>query len=306
MLLYVLESRGSSPGRQGFCMVVDAVGGMTGSIGGGIMEHKLVELARDRLKDPELQPDARLKKQVHDKTGENQSGMICSGEQTILLYPVRQDDASVVDRLLHSLASHQNGTLHLSPGGIGFDENPPAENFAYTYLSDSSWHYSEKTGYRSRLYIVGGGHCSLALSRLMRPLGFYITVTDDRPDLKTMTENEVAHEKITVADYHTLGEMIPGGPDTYIVIMTFGYRSDAMAMQALLHTHCRYLGVLGSKKKMEKLMAEFAAAGADPAVLASIHSPTGMAIHSQTPEEIAVSIAAEIIQVKNSGQRKEE
>src|SRR5258706_11525010 len=79
MLLYVLESSGSSPGRQGFFMAVNANGEMEGSIGGGIMEHKFVEMARERLLAVSHEPlAADIKKQFHDKVAaKNQSGMIC-------------------------------------------------------------------------------------------------------------------------------------------------------------------------------------------------------------------------------------
>src|ERR1043165_1596774 len=91
MLLYVLESKGSSPGRQGFFMAVNAKGDMQGSIGGGIMEHKFVEMAREQLRvvsDELRAPD--LRKQVHNKSAaKNQSGMICSGEQTIFLFKLK-------------------------------------------------------------------------------------------------------------------------------------------------------------------------------------------------------------------------
>src|SRR6476620_5706764 len=86
MLLYVLESHGSSPGRQGFFMAVNANGAMEGSIGGGIMEHKFVEMANEKLRVGSQ--ESGVKRQVHDKLATNQSGMICSGEQTILLYPI--------------------------------------------------------------------------------------------------------------------------------------------------------------------------------------------------------------------------
>src|SRR5215510_7064587 len=94
MLLYVLESKGSSPGRQGFFMAVNANGNMEGSIGGGIMEHKFVEMAGEKLRAMSSELRAGdIKKQVHDKTaGKDQSGMICSGEQTILLYPLTAKD----------------------------------------------------------------------------------------------------------------------------------------------------------------------------------------------------------------------
>src|SRR5437868_960925 len=102
MLLYVVESNGSSPGRQGFFMAINAKGRMEGSIGGGIMEHKFVEMAKDRLGSGDwsteyragsTEPGSLIRKQVHDKSAKkNQSGMICSGEQTILLYTVKKED----------------------------------------------------------------------------------------------------------------------------------------------------------------------------------------------------------------------
>src|SRR5947207_565017 len=88
MLLYVLESSGSSPGRQGFFMAVNANGEMEGSIGGGIMEHKFVEMAKEKVRVGNQESGVR--RQIHDKSAvKDQSGMICSGEQTIWLYPVQ-------------------------------------------------------------------------------------------------------------------------------------------------------------------------------------------------------------------------
>lgn len=298
MLLCVLESRGSSPGRQGFCMAVDAAGNMTGSIGGGIMEHKLVELAKERLKQQQAGAPL-IKKQVHNKNSSDQSGMICSGEQTILIYPVLQRDSLPVERLLLSIEAYKNGTLTLSPGGISFDEAIPPQNFEYAYTSANDWSYKEKTGHKNRLLIIGGGHCSLALSELMHAMDFYITVYDDRKDLKTLQENKAAQEKQVVSDYSELAAVIPPGLHHYIVIMTFGYRTDDIALRALLHTPCRYLGVLGSKKKMEKMLNDYRQAGIDEAVLQKIYTPAGISISSQTPQEIAVSIAAQIISIKN-------
>ena len=84
ILLCVLESKGSSPGRQGFKMAV-TTDDMVGSIGGGIMEHKFVELAKEKLKIHSAEPV--IKKQIHSKSAQrDQSGMICSGEQTIFLH----------------------------------------------------------------------------------------------------------------------------------------------------------------------------------------------------------------------------
>ncbi len=306
MLLYVLESLGSSPGRQGFLMAVNANAEMAGSIGGGIMEHKFAEMAKERLRvgsQESVRKDSlgEVRKQIHDKSvGADQSGMICSGEQTILLYPVRVKDAETVQRIISSLEQYKTGTLTLSPSGIGFEDRVPGKDFNYSFIAEDNWLYKEKTGYKNQLFIIGGGHCALAFSKQMREMDFYITLFEERSGLNTLEENEFAHEKIIVDDYTALSNLIPSGPSQYVVIMTVGYRTDDIALRALLDKNFTYLGVLGSKKKIEKLLSDYRNEGIAEEALQRIHSPIGLDISSRTPEEIAVSIAAEIIKVKNS------
>lgn len=296
VLLYVLESRGSSPGRQGFFMAVDQEGKMKGSIGGGIMEHKFVEMARQLITQ---QPQATLRRQVHDKdAGSNQSGMICSGEQTIWIYPVASHDLEPLRQLVASLQDYRQGTLCLSPSGIRFSQEASTES-GWQALPDNNWVYRERTGYRYQLHIIGGGHCSLALSALMRSMDFYIRVYDDRRDLSTLQANQSAHEKIILSGYGELQQLIRGGPDQLVVIMTFGYRTDDKALRALAGKSFFYLGVLGSKNKISKMLDDYRREGFPAEWLEQIRWPIGLPIRSQTPEEIAVSIAAEIIHVKN-------
>ena len=236
MLLYVLESSGSSPGRQGFLMGVNEQGEMEGSIGGGIMEHKFVEMAKEKLRvETGEKRTVAIKKQFHDKSAaSNQSGMICSGEQTILLYRIQQGDETVIQRMIRSLEQNQNGTLTLSPSGIGFADAVPEKDFHFEIRSEQDWNYIEKTGYKNKLFIIGGGHCALALSKLMRQMDFYIRVFDDRAALKTMLQNEDAHEKYFINSYSELKELIPSGYGHYVVIMTLGYRTDDLAIRALM------------------------------------------------------------------------
>jgi xanthine dehydrogenase accessory factor len=301
MLLYVLESSGSSPGRQGFFMAINANGEMRGSIGGGIMEHKFVEMAKRELAGSQGKDLGSIRKQIHDKSAaKNQSGMICSGEQTILLYPVQQKDAAVIQNIITSLQENKNGTLILSPGQIEFDNTIPGKDFTYHFESEEQWLYKEKTGYKKQLFIIGGGHCALALSRLMRQMDFYIRLFEDRCELNTLSQNEFVHEKIMVDDYAQLAQLIPAGNNHYVVIMTVGYRTDDIAVRALLNKDFAYLGLLGSASKTQKMLEEYRQEGINPEWLQRIHAPVGLAINSQTPEEIAVSIAAEIILVANS------
>jgi len=298
MLLYVLESRGSSPGRQGFFMAVNAYGEMEGSIGGGIMEHKFVEMAKEKLGVGSLESGVR--KQIHDKSAaRDQSGMICSGEQTILLLPIQSKDSTTIEMIIETLDKNQNATMILSPEGISFEEEVSGEDFFYSFTNDEDWLYKEKLGFKNQLTIIGGGHCGLAFSRLMSEMDFYIRIYDDRENLKTMLANDWAHEKHFLNDYSELAKKISSEKSHYVVIMTFGYRTDDIALRALQGKEFKYLGLLGSRKKIQKMFDDYKREGIDQDWLEKIHTPIGIPIKSQTPEEIAISIAAQIIQIKN-------
>lgn len=298
MLLYVLESKGSSPGRQGFMMAVNANGEMDGSLGGGIMEHKFVELVKSKLK--QSAGEISIHHQLHDKqAAKNQSGMICSGEQTIFLYTVQLKDGDPINSLIQSLQQNKNGILQLSAKGISFSENIPERDYSFKLKTETDFTYLEKTGYKNQLYIIGGGHCALALSKLMSGMDFYIHLFDDRNGLNTVAQNNFVHAKKRVDDYAELTDLIEPGKNIYVVIMTVGYRTDMIALKALLGKVFKYLGVLGSKRKIEKMFNDLQAEGVLPEVLDTIHAPIGLSIKSETTEEIAVSIAAEIIALKN-------
>jgi len=299
MLLYVVESIGSSPGRQGFCMAVNATGEIIGSIGGGIMEYKFVEMAKEKLSSEDGY--LSLHKQVHNKeAAKNQSGMICSGEQTILLYIVQPPDAAPVNDIIDCLQNHTTGCLSFSPAGISFSKQPPPARYLFSMSSVNEWLYEEQAGYKDHLYIIGAGHCGLALSRLIQVMDFYIHLYDERDDLNTLQENSFVHERKILDGYEEAGSYIKEGANSYVVVMTSGYRTDDIVIRTLLHKNFKYLGVLGSRKKIEKMFTGYLAEGIDPGILKKIHAPVGLSIKSKTPEEIAISIAAQMIVVKNS------
>ncbi|HPI12423.1 MAG TPA: XdhC family protein [Catalimonadaceae bacterium] len=299
VLLFVLESQGSSPGRQGFAMAVTGNGQLAGSIGGGIMEHKFVELAKAHL--AEEQSDASIHRQIHSKEARtNQSGMICSGEQTILLYAVRQSDGLMVEKLVQRLQANQPGWIRLSADGIEYSSTAfPTETGFYKTL-EQIWFYNGPIGAKPLIHIIGGGHCSLALSRLMDMLGFRIKLYDDRPGLNTWEENQLAEEKLLLGSYDELTDILPSDPESYVVVMTFGYRTDDQVIRALKDRTFAFFGVLGSQKKIAKMMEDYRTEGFSEDWLQTLSAPVGVPIKSQTPEEIAVSIAAEIIARKNN------
>jgi xanthine dehydrogenase accessory factor len=297
-LLYVLQSKGSSPGRQGFHQFVSTSGFLSGSIGGGVMEKKLVEYASTLLKNNHHQPF--LKHQVHQTNIEkNKSGMICSGEQTIAFYFLNDSSQQTIELIISACEQKKQYELILNQDGLDVDcESTNNESVLFHEESESKWFYRERLNSAPTLFIIGGGHVGLALSRTMYQLEFEVHVVDDRSDLNTMTQNEFATKHV-VADYVEVNSIIPSRPDIYIVIMTTGYRSDLVVLRELLIRSAKYIGLLGSKEKIKRLFAELSNDGVTEMELRRVHAPIGLNIHSKTPNEIAVSIAAQIIQVKN-------
>ena len=290
MLLYVLQSEGSSPGRQGFKMAVAADGEIYGTIGGGIMEHKLVEKAKFMLAQ-----DGRkvlLQQQYHDKEKvKDQSGMICSGSQLNVFIPLSTADEANIDKILSS----GKRSIKLSPAGLHTGDET-ANGLRYT--TDADWVYTEPIDRQPVIHIIGGGHVALALSELMNYLGFYIKLYDDRPELNTIAANSFADEK-HIINYETIASAFDRAEHDYVVIMTVGYRTDKLVLQQLIVKQFFYLGLLGSRHKIDTLFKELQEEGVGQQLLDNVFSPIGLDIGSKTTREIAVSIAAEIIREKN-------
>ncbi len=302
LLLYVLESEGSSPGRQGFKMAVAADGTFTGTIGGGIMEHKLVEKAKQML--VEHSTKILLMRQYHDKKKTlDQSGMICSGSQLNAFIPLSSSAThrtGIIEAIKQSINEGTQKIIRLSPKSIDIgDSSPQDKNFSLHFQSEEDWLYCEKLNQRPVIHIIGGGHVSLALSELLCFIGFYSKVYDDRPELNTMLQNFFANEKIIIPGYEQLGEYITDPKNDYAVIMTLGYRTDKTALKQLLNKQFFYIGLMGSEHKIETLFKELKAEGIAEALLKKVFTPVGINIYSKTAPEIAVSIAAEIIREKN-------
>ncbi|HXG83605.1 MAG TPA: XdhC family protein [Pyrinomonadaceae bacterium] len=306
MLLIVAESAGSSPGRRGFKMAV-AADKMRGSIGGGAMEVELVKTARVLLdaetrRRGDAEKNSFIRFQVHQKNAQNSSGMICSGRQTVVFYKLIPPDLPTINAIVCSLEKHQSKTLHVSPNEFCALENQSNDcDFKFGQKNENDFLYEEKLGFTNKLFIVGGGHCALALSELAARMDFYISLFDDRADLNTFEKNNFVHSKQIIKSYENIGDFIASGANHFVVVMTVGYKSDETVIRRLFDKDFKYFGVLGSRAKMKTLLKNLEREGFDEEKLNKIRAPIGLKINSRTPEEIAVSIAAEIIGVKNAG-----
>lgn len=280
VLMVVIANEGSSPGRKGFKMLVTK-NQMYGTIGGGIMEHKMVELAESLLDKPQFEPF--IKHQIHDKSApKDQSGMICSGEQTIAFYDINTGFIPTVAQII----LEENGWIHYTSKGI-FIGTEPTEFF-----------FKEMTALTQKVYIIGGGHVGLALSETLSKLDFELHLLDHRENLNTMESNDFVQTK-QVIDFENIDDFIPEGDDIYVVIMSFGYRTDDIIIRRLLHKNFKYIGMLGSAAKIETLFKNLDADGFDKDRIAKVFAPIGLDIKSETTQEIAISIAAQLIQIRN-------
>lgn len=294
-LLCVVESIGSSPGRAGFKMCLPIGSELVGTIGGGIMEKKLVDLTADLMDREGSFPF--LKRQVHQADiGKDRSGMICSGEQTVAGYFLYGQAAIELVACIIAAYDDRVQSRELEFSATGIRIVPAGERRA---LAPDEWCYYEVLRDQPRIAIIGAGHVSLALSRQMDLLGFHVTVFDDRKGLHTWYANTYAQEK-HVVDYARMIEHLPEDPELYVVIASVGYRTDDMILRQLIHNRYKYLGLLGSAEKVRVMFEAMRKDGFPEQVLQRVHAPIGLPIHSRTPEEIAVSIAAEVVRVKNS------
>lgn len=297
-LMIVIHHKGSSPGRQGFKMVVADDNEIYGSIGGGVMEYNLVELCKEQLKCSK--PKSFVKRQIHKGTIVDGSGMICSGEQTVIFYPLNESHLRTIDEILTIYANNKNGVLVISPSKFLFSADKKLESrYNYTHLDEKDWSFSELLNLKNVAYIVGGGHVALATTKLLHQLGFYVVLFDNRSHLNTFEENKFVDEK-QIIDYNDIADHIPENKMNFVAIMTNKYTDDKLSLSKIVRNNYKYIGVLGSKAKLELMFEVLQKEGYTKQELSRVHAPIGLNISSQTPEEIAVSIAAQMVAIKNN------
>jgi xanthine dehydrogenase accessory factor len=289
-LMVVVDSKGSSPGRKGFKLAVCSDGCFYGTIGGGIMEHKLVEKAKSLLNSSGWTPF--IMHQFHDKEHtQDRSGMICSGQQTIAYIPICKAEKDIIQ----AIAEKKESCYRISPAGIQLEKEAHG---IFHEISASDWYFNEAINQQTTVHIVGAGHVGLALSEILHFLGMNVIIYDNRPELNTLEKNQFVSEKKIIC-YEAIYENLSPKSSDYLVIMTIGYRTDKTVLKQLIRHEFAYIGMLGSQKKIENLFQEMKAEGIEESLLHKVHSPIGLPISAKTAQEIAISIAAEVIQIKN-------
>ena len=172
-----------------------------------------------------------------------------------------------------------------------------AEDGSLTVI-DGERVFAELLCNEKKMVICGAGHVSMPVIEIAKMLGFHVTAIDDREQFVQNALGHGADEGICSGFEEALAA-IPGDPDTFFIIVTRGHMSDSECLLSIVNKPHAYIGMIGSRRKVGMVKQMLADNGIHQDVIDSVHTPIGLAIGAETPEEIAVAILAEIIEVKN-------
>ena len=283
-LVAVAESRGSSPGRVGWVMAVGASGWLAGTVGGGPAEDRVVAAARDAVGGGL----PRLVKQVHRPGVPEASGLVCGGEQRVVIAGLGVADRAGVASLIAALAGGDRIGWMIDAQGWQVRDEPVTREPGLV-VGPVEWRFTWVSGPEYTVHLVGGGQVGAALADLLVGLAFRVTVVDERPGVGAAFEGRV--HRTSAVPYEELADEIAPGDRELVVIATHAPERDAVALAALAGTEVGYLGLLGSPAKVAALLP-------GPTRPPWLSAPAGLRIGSRTPAEIAVSIAAELVALR--------
>lgn len=303
VLCSVFASSGSSPRGAGAKMAVFADGHTMGTIGGGAVEYLAAQRAMECMKTNEP-----LLKSYDLRPDEVESiGMICGGKVTVysqVFTPQSAAENAVLRRWRELLDGNENAWLSLTLDGAYTEdfkvltaEDIPSGRQEY-FTSKAVWKeslYVEPVFRAGKVYIFGGGHVGKALVPVLSTIGFPVVMFDNREAL-AKKENYPCASEVVFGDFSAIYDKVTITKNDYVVIMTPGHHSDFEILSQVLRSEATYVGCIGSRHKVARTRELLIAQGYTDTDISRIHSPIGLEILAETPEEIAISIAAEMIE----------
>jgi xanthine dehydrogenase accessory factor len=334
VLATIINRSGSSPRGVGTKILILEDGSFVGTIGGGLLENAVLEEARKVFtfglprrfsyfleerdtSDPEMvcgsdmelflepiSPDnlnnLHIFKEITDIIRRGGSGLLATvvdadrwytgqipkmfirsnGKKMGSLLGIQEIEESITDRMNQLLVERQ-------PVSIIFrdEEGNPLNIFLEPVISAPI------------LYLFGGGHVASQVVPLASNVGFSVVVIDDRPDF-ARPENFPAAEEVHNFPFDSVMDRLPVNESSYIIIMTRGHSYDKVVLSQALRTPAVYIGMIGSRRKISIIYDKLLEEGFSREQLDKVRSPIGIDIGAETPEEIAVSIVAELIKVR--------
>lgn len=275
----VVRARGSTPQSAGALMLVDEAANTFGTIGGGCVEAEVRRRALEMMQQGRT--GVLTFKLDHDYGWDD--GLICGGTIDVAVTAI-----PAVEFIHWAIDASESGR----EASLVFEIETETGPAVFTLSLPA----------RPRLLIAGAGHIGQAVARLALDLEFDVTIYDDRADLLeklappgcTCVSGDIAENLARAAI----------GNDTYCLIVTRGHRHDEQALEAVVGGGAKYIGMIGSRRKVKLIFDDLVERGVDPRDLESVRAPVGLDIGAVTVEEIAVSIAAQLVEVRRAARAK--
>lgn len=314
ILATVIYRAGSAPRDVGAKMLVAEDGKCFGTIGGGRLE---ADTCREAMSIMNTNKPKILNIRM-DSDAIAADGMLCGGNVDVLLEPVIQKYAGMYKRVGEMLRDDLPGIVATKFSGGAFSKSLIEENLVVKgdllqekEIKELSYYLQEKKPCivngmvieplqsQSVLYIFGAGHISQFLAEIAKIVDFHVVIIDDREEFANKERFPGAAE-IIVDDFHNVFDRLSFTGKEYAAIVTRGHQYDAHVLEEVLRKKTKYVGMIGSKRKVMIILDHMRKAGFDEEAVAGVHAPIGLNIYAETPQEIAVSIVAELIAVRRT------
>jgi xanthine dehydrogenase accessory factor len=317
----IVTKKGSGPRNVGAKMFVGEDGKIYGTIGGGSLEFNVYKEAMARMGEhsPHM---IHIKMDSEEVVGKY---MICGGNVDIFLEPVIKKYDKIYRHLGHIEKTDKNGILitqfnnekflktiieknedifdsEINENTFGFEISEDEKEVFQKRLHDSKIYATgeiliETLNHLPTLYIFGAGHISQFIAKFAKIAGFYVVVTDDRAEFANKERFPEADE-ILVEPIPDVFNSLQFSGNEFVVIVTRGHQFDADVLRESLKRDIKYVGMIGSKRKVKMIFDHMKKCGFSEDIISNVYSPIGLSINAETPQEIAVSIVAELIMVR--------
>ncbi|MFH1141866.1 MAG: XdhC family protein [Chloroflexota bacterium] len=328
----VVHTKGSSPQKPGAKLLIRQDGSGVGTLGGGCVEGDIWFAAKEIMREHggSEYRDYYLNEEIAAR-----DGLVCGGTMYFLIDPIWKPreflhvaqnivraydgaDPAALATLIKpgpaggtigaKLLIRSDGSLRGTLGTPELDQLAVATakrlaaygQCEHVLTSDGTELFVEAYISPATVVLMGGGHIAKALAPLARMLQFRLFVLDDRPEFANQERFPEA-EAVAVADYAGGLDSFPITTNTAIIIATRGHRYDDLALEAAARSNAGYVGLVGSQRKVVLIYQELLKRGMPLERMREIHSPIGLDIRARTPEEIALSIMAELVQFRLGG-----
>lgn len=310
VLCSIIESFGSTPRKAGAKMLVYGEGNFLGTIGGGVVEYNAINTAKELIKS------GKSKTETFSLNREEilNSGMVCGGKVTVYFRYFsadNNDDKVIINAINDSLSAEKDlwlvteiceekaGEIFLFDKENGVRFSKIGEDKIMPYIKNKATLVNGKFFIDPLLnggfvYIFGGGHISQALVPVISKIDFRAIVVEDRENFADKKLFDGVHSTI-LTDFSKVKNKIKITENDYIVIMTRGHEKDFEILEFALSTNASYIGLIGSRHKWAYTEERLLSDGYTKSDIKRIINPIGLDIKAQTPNEIAISIAAQMI-----------